>query len=48
MVVFIALDDVLFGGGPCRALPYIVWGGQGYMEILAKYKLWSPTRVLLG
>jgi hypothetical protein len=28
-------------GFPAR--PYIIWGGQGYMEILTKYELKSPT-----
>jgi hypothetical protein len=36
----------LFGGGPVR--PYIVWGGQVYMEVLVRYKPRSPTRVLFG
>jgi hypothetical protein len=49
VVVCIALgvDLVdLFGGGLCP--PLYTLGGQVYMEILAKYKLRSPTRVLFG
>jgi hypothetical protein len=46
VVVCIALGAVMFGGGLCP--PLYSLGGQGYMEVLAKYKLRSSTRVLLG
>jgi hypothetical protein len=49
MVACIVLGVVLVdlvGGGPY--LPLYSLGGQGYMEILAKYELRSPTRVLFG
>jgi hypothetical protein len=44
-MVCISLDDVSFGGSPCTPLYNL--GGQGYMKVLAKYKLRSHTRVLL-
>jgi hypothetical protein len=37
---------VLFEEGPFPPLSSL--GGQGYMEILARYELRSPTRVLFG
>jgi hypothetical protein len=46
VVVCIILDDVMFGGGLYP--PLYSLGGQGYMEVLAKYELSSLTRVLLG
>jgi hypothetical protein len=48
MVVCIGLDfDVgwFFGAGPCP--PLYSLEGQGYMKILAKYELRSPTRMTL-
>jgi hypothetical protein len=36
---------VLFEEGPCP--PLYSLEGHGYMEILARYELRSPTRVLL-
>jgi hypothetical protein len=46
VVVCIALGVSMFEGGPCP--PLYSLGGQDYMEILARYKLMSPTRVLYG
>jgi hypothetical protein len=37
---------LLFEEGPYPPLSSL--GGQGYMEILAKYELKSPTQILLG
>jgi hypothetical protein len=49
VVVCIALGvnlGDLFGEGPCP--PLYSLGEQGYMEVLARYELRSPTRVLFG
>ena len=46
MLVCTALEVDVCGcaveGVPAR--PYIVFGGYGYMKILARYELRSPTR----